>query len=1089
MVRIVGGGVQDGVMGAVSRLDEQQRILRFWWMLELFSPQPVPKPTSAAAVGSDQRVIEWPGKGRDARLPWERLEPPKLRDGKRWVWEHTLYLGVYQLEDTYEILHQFFHDDRDAYDERPGGTSACAGVLVDQDGRIAVGSAVLSSALWAVSRIRSLGPRNLGWADGFSAAQDAFVKMLDAHEVERAEDAAEQSALDADSMYALTRLAHASAGIDGVENLATQRVIIKSVMVPADRPDDEIDMDFLNSFFLEDLNLVRSRISDDGGGSALNMYLTGDASLDVARRVDVIKVPSVVDASVSIDRLPLGRWPSDPEHTLALSQQFAVNHALKDLAGAGGLMGVNGPPGTGKTTMLRDILAGNVVERARRLSSLRRPDDAFVSGQHRWNQGGYLREVPELRADLTGFEMVVASANNAAVDNVTVEIPSTAAIDSRWPGGVDYFADIATEVLRAGGSAPVSGEGEPLRAWGLVAARLGNKRNRSNFRRRFWFDTTDKADDSAAGRTPGMYATLETWVGKEGERTNWADARSAFAKAEAKVQALIDERHQAQQRRRQLMEAVAHENQLLGWLDQLNGTYRRLEDELASHQLGEVSLRAECERAAGRYERHRESKSGVIEAVLTFGRARIEWREKSVALSDILSRSEGSYKKSVADGLLLRDQINGSMAAISGVESDLAHTRKVRTQISADCDGDRQRFGAAYPDESGGGDQRELRAPWLDSELDAARSELFLAALQLHRDFLTCTAEKMRDWLRAATEVVAGIVPHDLSPEKRVAAWRLFFLVVPMVSTTFASLGRMFGDIGQESIGWLLIDEAGQASPQYAVGGIWRARRVVAVGDPLQLQPVVTIPRKVQRDIAATYGVLPTWIPPQASVQTLADRVSVYGTTLPQGDADMWVSAPLRVHRRCDDPMFSLCNEIAYDGIMVNGVIRRLDDPGNPDLFDGSMGPLIATSRWIHLPARTPGTHLQKEEIVRLKMILDDLIYRSLIPASKIIVISPFRAIADALRAMAPSYPGLRAGTIHTAQGREAPVVILLLGGDPAKPGAKAWASGSVNLVNVAVSRAQRRLYVIGDRHAGKSATISPNSRSHCVRISGVAGE
>jgi superfamily I DNA and/or RNA helicase len=289
--------------------------------------------------------------------------------------------------------------------------------------------------------------------------------------------------------------------------------------------------------------------------------------------------------------------------------------------------------------------------------------------------------------------------------------------------------------------------------------------------------------------------------------------------------------------------------------------------------------------------------------------------------------------------------------------------------------------------------------------------------------------------------------------------------VVPVVSTTFASLDRLFTGLGRESLGWLFVDEAGQAAPQYAAGGLWRARRAVIVGDPLQIQPVVTLPWGGQRALAREYGVGEQWAPSRTSVQQLADRIAEHGTSLPSPVAGepVWVGTPLRVHRRCDRPMFDISNAIAYHGLMVFGT--KVRDP-----FHGCDGwqditSAIAEGHWI--PA-------EGEALCTLLTHLRD----AGLPAADIRVISPFRKVAaHAYRVHESVFPDVSGkhraqwvGTVHTMQGKEADVVILVLGGDPARAGARHFATKAPNLLNVAVTRARRRLYIIGNREAWAAA-------------------
>ncbi|WP_216620839.1 AAA domain-containing protein, partial [Myxococcus xanthus] len=144
---------------------------------------------------------------------------------------------------------------------------------------------------------------------------------------------------------------------------------------------------------------------------------------------------------------------------------------------------------------------------------------------------------------------------------------------------------------------------------------------------------------------------------------------------------------------------------------------------------------------------------------------------------------------------------------------------------------------------------------------------MFIAALDVHRAFIEAHPTQMIANLGLASDWLSG---KSLPPDAAKLAMESLCLVVPVISTTFASVPRMFPSIGSQAIGWLLIDEAGQAIPSHAACAIWRARRTVIVGDPRQLEPVSAMPQAVETMLADSLGVSDGWLPSRVSAQGLA---------------------------------------------------------------------------------------------------------------------------------------------------------------------------------------------------------------------------
>ena len=138
------------------------------------------------------------------------------------------------------------------------------------------------------------------------------------------------------------------------------------------------------------------------------------------------------------------------------------------------------------------------------------------------------RGVKHLIPELTGFEMVVVSNNNSAVENISKELPQTKAVGDEFDS-LDYLKSVAQKLAaKHDDENNVYSLNEDEDCWGLVAAALGNYDNRKSFGNKVQFSKIESLNHK--NEESKRYSTLVPAI--KGLIKNCGNVEVGFQKAQ-----------------------------------------------------------------------------------------------------------------------------------------------------------------------------------------------------------------------------------------------------------------------------------------------------------------------------------------------------------------------------------------------------------------------------------------------------------------------------------------------------------------------------------------------------------------------------
>lgn len=363
-----------------------------------------------------------------------------------------------------------------------------------------------------------------------------------------------------------------------------------------------------------------------------------------------------------------------------------------------------------------------------------------------------------------------------------------------------------------------------------------------------------------------------------------------------------------------------------------------------------------------------------------------------------------------------------------------------------------------------GADLGELSKQLANLQLETSKQsvKLWQSWLRTLPDRLDASNRKILNTFKTTVELLARTSDSRSATTLRAEQQKMFSSVLEFLPawavTSLSARGRVPFSPGMFDL--VVIDEASQCDIASALPLLFRAKRAVIIGDPLQLKHVASIDGTTDRILLDQFGLMKNleWSYSAQSLYDLASSVNSNNSTI-----------ILRDHHRSDAEIIEFSNSSFYDGQLR--VATKHESLIRPKNMESAIRWIETTGQGIRPRSGSVVCREEAEEVVNEIQRLADQGYQGTIgvvtpfvPQSKLIL--DLVAQADGLKTFLNN-ADFNVSTAHGFQGDERDLIIMSLALQPGTPeSAMKFVASQSNLFNVAVTRARAALVVVGDSRA-----------------------